>query len=240
MGILLSTFSTKSITVHILNKKHHFTNLALDNPLEFGLNAHTKDRKQRSECSWRHPTPVVSIDIFCFLPFPTSNKYFPTCQVRVVRFYVCCPSFFFFLLLPSFFRLFLLVFADILAVLFARCQHGPPDCSGQRRTSTASSRLQWAAPDLNRRALERTGQRRTSPGELWSGLGNAGPQPGGSGADWATPDLTRGPPERSGQRRTSAARRYVRRCARNMSEKNVRKKCQKICQKKCQKICQKI
>ena len=96
----------------------------------------------------------------------------------------------------------------------ARCQHGPPDCSGQRRTSIASSRLQWAAPALNsgrqianRGALERTGQRRA-----W-----------GSGADWATPGLTRGPPERSGQRRTSAARRYVRRCVRNMSEKNVRK-----------------
>ena len=134
-----------------------------------------------------------------------------------------------FLPLPSL-RLFLLVFADILAVLFARC----------RQMSTWTSRLQWAAPglnselqiavgsaDLNRGALERTGQRWTSPGELWSGLGNAGPQPGGSGADWATPDLTRGPPERSGQRRTSAARRYVRRyvrrCARNMSERNVRR-----------------
>ena len=78
----------------------------------------------------------------------------------------------------------------------ARCQHGPPDCIKHRRTST---------------------------GGLWSGLGNAGPQPGGSGADWATPDLTRGPPERNGQRRTSVARRYVRRCVRNMSEKNVRK-----------------
>ena len=78
-------------------------------------------------------------------------------------------------------------------------------------------------PDLNRGAPKRTGQCRTSTRELWSGLGNAGPQPGSSGADWATPDLTPGPSERSGQRRTSAARRYVRRCVRNMSEKNVRK-----------------
>ena len=141
--------------------------------------------------------------------------------------------FFFFLF---FFFFFLLVFADILAVLFARC----------RQMSRWTSRLQWAAPDLNRelqiavgsagpqqRAPDCSGQRRTSTGErtgqrrtstgLWSGLGNAGPQPGSSGADWATPGLTQGPPERSGQRRTSAARRYVRRCVRNMSEKNVRK-----------------
>ena len=128
--------------------------------------------------------------------------------MRVVRFYVCGPSF-----LPSFFFLFLL------AVLFARC----------RQMSTWTSRVQWAMPDLNREfqiavgsadlnrgAPKRTGQRRTSTGELQSGLGNAGPQPGSSKADWATPDLNQGAPERSGQRRTSAARRYVRRCVRNM------------------------
>ena len=131
---------------------------------------------------------------------------FPTCQVRVVRFYVCSPP-------PSSsshpppcsppFLLF--VFADILAVIFARLQHGPPDCSGQRRTSIASSRLQWAAPDLN--------------SGLQIAVGSAGPQPG----DWATPDLNRGALERSGQHRTSAARRCVRRY--------VRKECPKICQK---------
>eukprot|EP00435_Cladocopium_sp_Y103_P029600 s3018_g7.t1 len=37
-----------------------------------------------------------------------------------------------------------------------------PDPSGQRRTSTASSRVQWAAPDLNR--------------EPQIPVGNAGPQ----------------------------------------------------------------
>ena len=72
----------------------------------------------------------------------------------------------------------------------ARCQHGPPDCSGQRRTSIGNCRLQWAAPDLNRGALERTGQRRTATGGLWSGLGNAGPHPGTSRAEWAAPDLS--------------------------------------------------
>ena len=49
--------------------------------------------------------------------------------------------------------------------------------SGQRRTSTASSRSQWATPDLN--------------GELPIPLGNAGPQLRG--------------PHPSGQRRTSTA-----------------------------------
>ena len=127
--------------------------------------------------------------------------FFPTCQVRVVRFYVCSP-------LPSLLLPppLLLVFADILAVLFAR----------RRQMSTWTSRLQWAAPDLNselqiavgtagpqQRAPDCSGQRRTSTGELWSGLGNAGPQPGSSGADWATPDLNRGALERTGQRRTS-------------------------------------
>ena len=52
--------------------------------------------------------------------------------------------------------------------MFASC--------GQRQISTASPRLQWAAPDLTQGALERTGQRRTSPGELPSGVGSAGPQ----------------------------------------------------------------
>ena len=105
--------------------------------------------------------------------------------MRVVRFYVCRPSPSFpFLLLPSPsppspLRLFLLVFADIFAVLFAKCH----------QMSTWTSRLQWAAPDLNR--------------ELQIAVGSAGPQPGSSGADWATPGLTRGALERTGQRRTS-------------------------------------
>ena len=146
--------------------------------------------------------------------------FFPTCQVRVVRFYVCCPS-----LLPSFLPLlpsFFLLFASSSSSSqtsspssspnVARCQHGPPGCSGQRRTSTASSRLQWAAPDLNRGALEPTGQRRTSPGELWSGLGNAGTHPGSPRAEWAAPDLS------------------CQKICQKMCQKYVRKKCQMICQ----------
>ena len=49
------------------------------------------------------------------------------------------------------------------------------DGSGHRRVSTGSSRLQWAAPDLHRGAPERSGQRRTSPGELPNRVGSAGP-----------------------------------------------------------------
>ena len=137
--------------------------------------------------------------------------------MRVVKFHVYSPP-------PSY--PFLLVFPPLLLFSLsaqisspsslpdiAKYQHGPPDCNGQCRASIASSRLQWAGarlqwavPDLNRGALERPGQRRTSTG--------------GSGTDWATPDLSREPPERSGQCRTSVARRYVRRWVRNMSEKN--------------------
>ena len=75
------------------------------------------------------------------------------------------------------------------AVGSARPQQGAPDRSGQRRSSIGNSSLQWAAPglprgaledwappDFTRGALERTGQRRTSPGELLSGVGSAGPQ----------------------------------------------------------------
>ena len=84
------------------------------------------------------------------------QTFFPTCQVRVVRFYVCSP-------LPP-------LPPPPPSVGSAGPHRGSSKCSVQRRTSIASSRLQWAAPDLNRGALERTGQRRTSTGELWSGL----------------------------------------------------------------------
>ena len=101
-------------------------------------------------------------------------SFFPTCQVRVVRFYQSCspppppPP------LPP---------------------HTPPpprspDPSGHSRTSTASSRSQWAQPDLHRK--------------LQIPVGTAGPQPrlpGRSGhcrtstatsrSQWALPDLNR-------------------------------------------------
>ena len=136
--------------------------------------------------------------------------FVPTCQVRVVRFYQSCspppppppPS-------PP------------------RPPPRSPDPSGHSRTSTASSRSQWALPDLNR--------------ELQIAVGTAGPQPrvadrsghcrtstASSRSQWALPDLNRelqipvgtaGPqprlpdrrlPDRSGHCRTSTGRKDVR------------------------------
>ena len=153
------------------------------------------------------------------------SRFFPTCQVRVVRFYKSCPR----LLLRV-----VLLFAVIFAVIFASCmlqwaapalnrklqsagpQRGAPDCSGQRRASTGSSRAEWAAPDLNRGAPERSGQRRTS-----------------AARKKMPENLSEG-----------NVRKYVRKgfqkiCRRNVG-KYVRKECQKICQKEYQKQCQKI
>ena len=101
--------------------------------------------------------------------FRSGGMFFPTCQVRVVRFYQSCSP-------PP-----------------PPPPHPPPpprstDPSGHSRTSTASSRSQWALPDLNR--------------ELQIAVGTAGPQPrlpGRSGhcrtstatsrSQWALPDL---------------------------------------------------
>ena len=118
---------------------------------------------------------------------------FPTCQVRVVRFYKSCLAR----------RLILL------------------------RVVLLSCMLQWAAPDLNCKlqiavgsagpqpgAQDYSGQRRTSTGELASGVCSAGPHPGSFRAEWATPDLTS---------QKKDVRRYV------------KKECQKICQHECPK-----
>ena len=99
--------------------------------------------------------------------------------------------------------------------------------------------MQWEAPDLNRGAPKRTGQCRTSTGELQSGLGNAGPQPGSSKADWATPDLSRGPLSGLGsggfQLPADMSQEMSEKSVRSYVRRNVRKECQKIGQKTCQK-----
>eukprot|EP00435_Cladocopium_sp_Y103_P002161 s2607_g1.t1 len=84
---------------------------------------------------------------------------------------------------------------------FQHCQTQlrAPDCSGQRRASSASSRSQWATPDVNR--------------DCQIPVGTAS-----SRSQWATPDLNREcqipvgtaglhprAPDLSGQRRTSYA-----------------------------------
>ena len=129
------------------------------------------------------------------------SEFCTKCLVRVVRFYQSCSP-------PP---------------LPPPPPHPPPpprspDPSGHSRTPTASSRSQWALPDLNR--------------ELQIPVGTAGPQPrlpGRSGhcrtstatsrSQWALPDLNRdfqiavgtaGPqprlPDRSGHCRTSTGR----------------------------------
>ena len=99
---------------------------------------------------------------------------FPTCQVRVVRFYVRCAaprssspsSFFLFPLSSPDLICQLLIAVGLCQRLIAVVVAGPLlpalDGSGPRRTSTASSRALWASPDFNRRESERCGPRRTS------------------------------------------------------------------------------
>ena len=112
----------------------------------------------------------------------------------------------------------------LLAVVFARCrqmstwtsrvQWAMPDLTrefqsglGNAGPQPASFGADWATPDLNRGAPERTGQRRTSPGDLPSGVGGAGPQL----------------PEDMSEDMSKESKRYVRRYVRNMSDKNVRR-----------------
>ena len=159
---------------------------------------------------------------------PPCRDFFPTCQVRVAIRAV--------LLLLRLLRLLcllrLLTRRLLRAVQIPVGTAGPPprapdpsghcrtstaSCRSQRRTSTATSRSQWALPDLNR--------------ELQIPVGTAGPQPqapdrsghcrtstASSRSQWALPDLNRelqigvgtaGPqpraPDPSGHCRTSTA-----------------------------------
>ena len=135
--------------------------------------------------------------------YPYSTTFFPTCQVRVVRFYHSCsplpppsppspsspsprrpppsppPP------LPPLPRP--LPPCQLFANLFANfCG------SGHCWTSTAGCRSEWARLDLNRKVL--------------SAVGTAGRQPGTFRAQWAPLDLNLGPSELSGHRWTSTAR----------------------------------
>ena len=110
-------------------------------------------------------------------PLVKHLMFFPTCQVRVVRFYQSCSP-------PP-----------------PPPPPRGPDPSGHSRTSTASSRSQWALPDLHR--------------ELQIPVGSAGPQPrvadrsghcrtstATSRSQWALPPRA---PDPSGHCRTSTA-----------------------------------
>ena len=91
----------------------------------------------------------------------------------------------------------------LIAVVVAGLHLPALDRSGCRRTSSASSRSQWASPDFNRRESERCGPRRTSTSESLSAVGLAGLQPASFSALWASPDFNRRDSARRGPQRTS-------------------------------------
>ena len=140
----------------------------------------------------------------------TKTPYlFPTCQVRVVRFYQSCsppppPP-----LLLSLLLQFLLDHVCINFHVHFRLANSSPISSptsvrsGHCWTSTARFWAQWAPLDLNLGPSELSGHRWTSTWDLPSAVGTAGPQPGTFRAQWAPLDLNLGPSELSGHRWTS-------------------------------------
>ena len=126
-----------------------------------------------------------------------SEMLFPTCQVRVARFYVrrAAPSSSSFFLLPPPSSSFFLAGSHLPAL----------DRREPRRISSASSWYQWSSPDFNRRESERCGPRRTATGESLSAVGLAGLQPARVWALWASPDFNQRGSERCGPRRTSTS-----------------------------------
>ena len=119
------------------------------------------------------------------------SLFFPTCQLRVSRFYQSCLLLLPFLLPSSFLP----------------------------RIATASSRSQWALPDLNR--------------ELQISVGTAGPRPrapdlSGHGRAVPTPENAR-----------IDDRKNVKIDAREIQRER-QHKCQKVCQIECQKECESI
>ena len=122
---------------------------------------------------------------------PGTIMLFPTCQVRVVRFYHSCSG----SSSSSSSSLSSTTSASTSTSTSAlpTPRSSPTSArSGHCWTSTAGFRSEWARLDLNRKVL--------------SAVGTAGPQPGTFRAQWAPLDLNLGPSELSGHRWTSAAR----------------------------------
>ena len=148
--------------------------------------------------------------------------FFPTCQVRVVRFYqscsphppppppplpppvsprpclhpLPCP-------LPPC-QLFDNLFANFCAqwaLLELNCRL--PIWVGTAGPQPGTFRAQWAPLDLNLGPSKLSGHRWTSTWNLQSSVGTAGPQPGTFRAQWAPLDLNLRPSELSGHRWTS-------------------------------------
>ena len=151
---------------------------------------------------------------------------FPTCQVRVVRFYHSCSGSFSFTSSSS------SSFSSTTSDVHFRPANSSPISSptsvrsGHCWTSTAGFQSEWARLDLNRKVL--------------SAVGTAGPQPGTFRAQWAPLDLNLGPSELSGHRWTSVARWNARIYARNTARIYARCVCQNICHIECYRECQNI
>ena len=126
----------------------------------------------------------------------TNKISFPTCQVRVVRFYQnCCPPPPPLPPPPPHLLLLRLLLAVQIPVGTAAPPPRAPDPSGHCRTPTASCRSQWAQPDLHRE-LQIPVALPDPNRELHIAVGTAGPQPR--------------LPGRSGHCRTSTGRKDVR------------------------------
>ena len=181
------------------------------------------------------------------------RMFFPTCQVRVVRFYVShfssssssFSSFSFSSCRPPPRRISTAILWVQCGVLDPNCDHAssvwragpqPRSCefSVACRTPTAIMRVQCGVPDPNRDPAN----------SVW----RPGPQPRSCEFSVASRTPTTilwvqcGVPDlkycvRKFVRKND--RRYVRKNVRRYVRRNVKKICQKICQKECQKICQK-
>ena len=156
-------------------------------------------------------------------------QWFPTCQVRVVRFYHSCsrlasPPSSSFLLLLLLLRLLILLVLRLLL------------CQALRQLFAklfANVRAQWAPLDLNLGAAQLSEHRWTSTWDRPSSV-SAGPQPGTFPAQWAPLDLNLGPAQLSEHRWTSTWNLPSSVSCQKISQIE----CQKICQVECQKICQ--
>ena len=168
---------------------------------------------------------------------------FPTCQVRVVRFYQSCSSPPRLALLPLLLLLlFLLLFLPLLLRLF-RLDHVCINFHLNFRLANSSpSSLPTSQLSVHRW---------TSTWDLSSSVCTAGPQPGTFPAQCAPLDLNLGPSRLSVHRWTSTWDLPSSVCTAGLQpgtcpaqcaplDLNGQKKCQKICQIDCQIECQKI
>ena len=163
---------------------------------------------------------------------PPISTFFPTCQVRVVRFYQSCS--------PPPPRLAILLLLLLLLrqhLLHHLCLHFHVQCCLANSSPSSSPTSELSV------------HRWTSTWDLPSSVGTAGPQPGTFPAQWAPLDLNLGPAQLSVHRWTSTwdlpssvctAGPQPGTCPAQCAplDLNGQIECQKICQIKCHEICQ--